>query len=355
MRKPWDRGGLRTYLVLVALVLARPDQVAALWGVPFLACGLLLHVYAKGSLKQNQVVARGGPYRFVRHPFYLANLFVDEGIAVMSGSPVLMALLPVWWLAVYVPVMRGEERYLSGLFPEVYPAYRRQVPMLLPFRRPLPSQEPGFSWRNANIVADTVIPRALRIAALPLLFVLYRAFRAYGMATFDASHAHISLATTLTVLAYGLAWELTRHLKRRRRILPPALARPIVRAALACAVVAAAGAVHAWEMEAELTLPLVGACMMGLSVVLRTRHSVAALAAEGIVAAGATVLCEILWLAPIPLLFYSALLLDRRLNRTDRLSTTADGSFDCDPIPAHAYSFIMAAVVLSAAAKELLT
>jgi len=354
VRKPWARGGLRTYVLVLALVFGRPEQLTTLWGVPLLLCGLLLHVYAKGSLNQDQIVAQGGPYRFVRHPFYAANLLIDQGIALMSGWAPLIVLLPPWWLSVYVPVMRQEERHLSALFPGDYPTYRARVPMLLPLRRPLPRRAPGFSWRNANIVADTAVPRALRMAALPLIFVLYRAFRAYGVNTFSESHGQMSLVAALAVLAYGLSWELTRHLKYRRPILPLEVSRPAVRLIIAWLVVVTAGAIHAWEVEADVILPLVGSAVIGFSAVLRARSSLARLAAEGTVLAGATVLCEVLWLTPLPVLLYAALILDRRLAGRDQASLCAELPRASLLISSHLYSFLVVSSLLSAAAKELL-
>ena len=76
--------------------------------------GVWLHTWAKGCLRQNRVVATIGPYRFVRHPFYLANALIDAGLVVMAGWWPLAVVLPLWWLAIYIPVIRGEERYLSG-------------------------------------------------------------------------------------------------------------------------------------------------------------------------------------------------------------------------------------------------
>lgn len=125
-----------------------------------LALGLALQIYAKGSLRQNEVVSRAGPYRLIRHPFYTANLLIDESIALMSGWWPLVVLLPIWWLLVYWPVMRQEERRLCELFVEVYPEYQRRTSRLIPLRRPTPGEGPGFSWQNPNISADTVIPRA---------------------------------------------------------------------------------------------------------------------------------------------------------------------------------------------------
>ncbi len=313
MKKPWDRGGLRTYLVLLALVCSRPEQAATLWGLPLLLAGLALQVYSKGCLQQDRVVAQGGPYRFVRHPFYAGNLLIDEGIAVMSGWLPLMLALPVWWLAVYIPVMRGEERYLSGSFPSVYPAYRGQVSMLVPLRRPLPKTEDGFSWRNPNIVSDTVVPRVLRLAVVPLLFVLARTLRAHGLHLRPDDNGVTPLAAAILLSACGLSWELRRHLKHRERILPPKAAGVGFRLALAAAVLAVAGLVHAWEMESLTVTVLAGMAIIAASVVLYRWRGAARLAAEGIALTATVVLCEVPWLAALVIPLYGALVLDSRI------------------------------------------
>lgn len=215
MKSPWDRGGLRTYLVLLALIFCRPDHRTLLWGLPLLVLGTALQIYSKGCLQQDQAVAQGGPYRFVRHPFYAANLLVDFGLALMSGWwPLIAALLP-WWFAVYLPVMAGEERHLTTLFPDTYPAYQQRLPRLFPFRRPLPRPEHGFSWGNRNIVADTVIPRALRNFALPLAIFLVQQAKAGGCQSLlapEAVAAAIGMALLLVV-----SRQLARRLKPRER------------------------------------------------------------------------------------------------------------------------------------------
>jgi hypothetical protein len=315
MKVPWDRGGLRTYLVLLALVFARPGQATIWWGIPLLALGLALHVYAKGCLRQNEVVSTGGPYRFVRHPFYLANLLIDESIALLSGWWPLILLLPVWWLLVYVPVMRGEEQYLSEHFPDIYPAYRSKVPGLIPFRRPLPPVEgAGFSWRNRNITNDTVIPRALRIIAYPLLFLLWGEVKVHRVEIFSEFDAPIVCALALLATIYGLSWVLSRHLKNGRRILPEGPTTVALRVLTIVAVVLVAALLRRPELELNLYLMPIGAFLLAGSIALVLMRGQARVAAEGVALVGVTVLRELPWLSAIPILVYSILMLDRRIS-----------------------------------------
>jgi len=53
MKRPWNRGGLRTYLLLLALAFARPGSGALWYGSALLLLGVALQVYSKGCLRQN--------------------------------------------------------------------------------------------------------------------------------------------------------------------------------------------------------------------------------------------------------------------------------------------------------------
>ena len=354
MKVPWDRGGLRTYLVLLALALSQPGQRAIWWGVPLLALGLALQIYAKGSLRQNEVVSRAGPYRLIRHPFYTANLLIDESIALMSGWWPLVVLLPIWWLLVYWPVMRQEERRLCELFAEVYPEYQRRTSRLIPLRRPTPGEGPGFSWQNPNISADTVIPRALKLLSLPLIFFLWREIRTNGTSLLAAERGPWLWAAPLLAGLYGLAVIVTRHLRDQQRILPDAASSPGWRLAGALVLLAVAGSLHRLECESGILLTLAGGLAMGASVALYLGSARLRLAAEGVALAAAMVLCELPWLAVVPVLLYAALVLDQRqLGPSGRPELAAHGALLKSGYIA-LYHCIAAAGIAVATIKELL-
>ena len=119
---------------------ALPDAVRWM-GVPFALGGASLFAATLKTLGPNltdTVVTRkahtlvtGGPYRFVRHPFYLSALAGGVGTALLSAS----ALILVASLLVYAFLVRRtpiEERHLAERFGEDYEEYRRRVPAFWP-------------------------------------------------------------------------------------------------------------------------------------------------------------------------------------------------------------------------------
>ncbi len=213
MRVPWDRGGIRWYLILLGLALGRASPTTILAGAPLLFLGIALHLWAKGCLHQNKEVTTSGPYRYVRHPFYLGNLLLDAALVLMSGSLILGCVFPWWWAAVYIPVMRREEAAMAGLFGPQYQAYAGRVPLLFPTARPIPAGS-GFSWRNPNILAVEV-PRALRFLSYPFLFVLAYEWRRSGWA-FPPPVTPLMFCAVLAVLLFNVAaWQIKRSARHR--------------------------------------------------------------------------------------------------------------------------------------------
>lgn len=72
-----------------------------------------------------------GPYRFTRHPMYLAKLVVVIGNFVLSGS-LWFVIMFVYLLVETIGTIIKEERYLTTSFP-TYANYRRRTTAMLPF------------------------------------------------------------------------------------------------------------------------------------------------------------------------------------------------------------------------------
>ena len=319
MKSPLNRGGLRFYLVIIALaagtLIARTTtHFSILAGLPFLFLGIWLHTWAKGCLRQNCVVAMAGPYRFVRHPFYLSNALIDAGLVIMGGWWPLAAVLPLWWLAIYVPVIRGEEKYLAENFPDEYPQYKRRVPCLAPWRRPLPYTGEGFRWANPNIAHGEELPRAVRILAYPLLFFVAQSLRGNGLSWLDDGWNLAGLAAL--IMLYVLAWELQRHQRQRRWILPSALRRPTLRLMASTAVLAVLCCISTPATTFQNLMPAIGGALLLLSIPVFARRPVRAVAAEAVALMGAIAAGELFWLAPPLVAVYAAWTLDWQLRST---------------------------------------
>lgn len=167
------RGLLRDATIVLGLIFLDPNvRFMAVGGTVFLI-GLALHFWSKGCLIRNSLVTICGPYRLVRHPFYLANLLIDEGICVISGNLWLVALYVVAFLFVYLPTIQKEEQYLIGARGDAYVSYARRVPALVPYRIHAVFGPLDFAWANA--MREKEVSRLLRILAIPTYFVMVAA------------------------------------------------------------------------------------------------------------------------------------------------------------------------------------
>jgi protein-S-isoprenylcysteine O-methyltransferase Ste14 len=101
--------------------------------------GLALRVWASGYLNKGRQLAVAGPYRITRNPLYLGSFFMGLGFTVAGGNIWLMALFPLLFFALYLPVMEKEEKELTRIFGEPYEIYRDQVALFLPLRPFQPS------------------------------------------------------------------------------------------------------------------------------------------------------------------------------------------------------------------------
>ncbi len=213
-----DRGNLRTLLLVTGALAGHPAFGSVLAGSTLVLAGGALHLWAKGCLAQDQVLATGGPYRWTRNPFYLANLAIDAGLCVTANRLALTLLLLALWAVVYGATIRREERKLEALFGDAYRRYAARVPRFLPWRRPLPRAEAGagFCFRNRNLVEGREYARLARILAAPLWIVLPGALWEAARRGFAGAEATLAGAVALASLL-TLDARLLRTAERRKR------------------------------------------------------------------------------------------------------------------------------------------
>lgn len=128
-------------LAPVGLAAAPPAQMSREVGLlssGLVLCGtlmaLVVMLYLRRSFSifpQARALATGGPYRFVRHPLYLAEFVTFAGLSLGYAQPWATMML-ILAIVVQLPRIWWEERVLTEAFP-TYQEYARRSSRLIPF------------------------------------------------------------------------------------------------------------------------------------------------------------------------------------------------------------------------------
>ena len=116
-----------------------------LLGSALIIPGLAIRALASGHVQKNEQLTTTGPYAYTRNPLYLGSLILAVGFAIAARNWWIGAALVLIFLAIYLPVIRGEESFLGEHFPE-FAEYARHVPRLLPRLRSFENDRGAFSW-----------------------------------------------------------------------------------------------------------------------------------------------------------------------------------------------------------------
>lgn len=137
MKNDWSRIARRIRVPLgfvfaaIFLWLAHPSPASLLWSLLLVAPGTALRAYASGYVKKNRELTVTGPYAHTRNPLYLGSLSIALGFAVAARNWWVLAGIAILFFAIYLPVIRSEEEFLRGVFPN-FDNYCRHVPRLFP-------------------------------------------------------------------------------------------------------------------------------------------------------------------------------------------------------------------------------
>ena len=129
----------------VYLWLAAPTAASLLIGFALIVPGLAVRALASGHVQKNEQLATTGPYAYTRNPLYLGSLILAVGFAISARNWWIGIGLVLMFLAIYLPVIRGEEAFLREHFPE-FQDYARVVPRLLPRLSAFQDNRGTFSW-----------------------------------------------------------------------------------------------------------------------------------------------------------------------------------------------------------------
>lgn len=127
---------LHFLMAAVVLVFARPTPRLLLTGAVLIALGVVVRGWAAGHLRRDAPLTVSGPYAHVRHPLYLGTAITLSGFGLAGGRMVLALLLAAYFVLLFVPTIRHEQRERRAGATELYQRYEAQVPTFWPRLRP---------------------------------------------------------------------------------------------------------------------------------------------------------------------------------------------------------------------------
>lgn len=158
---------------------ARPEWWSLGIGSAVAVTGVWVRAIASGHVKKNEELAVSGPYAYTRNPLYFGSIVIAAGFALAALRWEIAAALVTMFAAIYIPVIRGEEQYLSQHFVN-YQEYCARVPRLLPRMRAGGEGRSQFSrelyWKHREY--NALLGTLAVIAALAIKLVI----RQTGMA-----------------------------------------------------------------------------------------------------------------------------------------------------------------------------
>jgi steroid 5-alpha reductase family enzyme len=155
------------------LLVAKPTPAAFWAGLPLVAIGEAIRLWASGYLTKLSGLVTAGPFAICRNPLYAGSFLICLGYLVMCNrADVLIVGIALFWGLHWAAVIY-EERILRERFGEEFEEYCRRVPRFVPRPRRLAGRG-GFSFEQ--VMANDEHRGAASAALLSTVF----AFMAYG-------------------------------------------------------------------------------------------------------------------------------------------------------------------------------
>lgn len=135
-------------------------------GVLFILIGIVGRTWCSmyiGGHKLSTLVTEG-PYSVTRNPLYVFSAIAAFGLGAQLGSLVFALLCALATVAIFLLVIKHEERALAQRFPMEYQLYTSRVPRLIPAFG-------GWQDSDAILVRPSLVHRTFRDALLFLVAV----------------------------------------------------------------------------------------------------------------------------------------------------------------------------------------
>ncbi len=125
--------------LIFALWYGKSDGNYFVWplGVSICLLGAAIRIWAEQHINRTKPererhLALTGPYKFVRNPLYIGNIFLFAGAIIVSKLPWMIPVACLWHFAVYSIVVHLEESILQAEYGEPYCRFKSEVPRWFP-------------------------------------------------------------------------------------------------------------------------------------------------------------------------------------------------------------------------------
>jgi protein-S-isoprenylcysteine O-methyltransferase Ste14 len=181
-----------TALGVIFLLFMHPSARSLMIGGFFTLAGALARLWAAGHIEKRVRLARSGPYAYTRNPLYLGSFLMAFGVILAGQGYWLLPFFAIFFIGVYLPVMRAEEQDLEYAYGADFLEYAGSTPLFFPKKpgRPKKTEAAGsaqspvrFSWtrvrknrEHRNLVSLLVVEVILILIYLNNYFHYSRLF-----------------------------------------------------------------------------------------------------------------------------------------------------------------------------------
>jgi protein-S-isoprenylcysteine O-methyltransferase Ste14 len=179
-----------TALGVIFLLFMHPSIRSLMIGGFFTLAGALVRIWAAGHIEKRVRLARSGPYEYTRNPLYMGSFLMAFGVILAGQGYWLLPFFALFFIGVYLPVMRAEEQDLENAYGADFLEYARSTPLFFPKKTKLPEKPETaespvrFSWprvrknrEHRNLISLLAVQGILILQLFfPLKGILLRLF-----------------------------------------------------------------------------------------------------------------------------------------------------------------------------------
>jgi len=148
-------------LIILLIIFAKPQLPLFLVGVPLIAVGEVVRLWAAGHLSKNREVTTTGPYAYVKNPLYLGTFLIMVGFCFLASQWIILAVGLAGFFVYYAPFKKkAEADRLRQIFGSAWDDYDQSVPDYIP--RLTPYEKRGqHRWEWSRVVSNSEHESAL--------------------------------------------------------------------------------------------------------------------------------------------------------------------------------------------------